>query len=129
MASPTGFERSPGDQGFPKGARIRNRAEYRLLTRRGRRYHTPHFVVLHRPGSGSRSRTGITASRKVGNAVVRNRLKRWIREFARTHRTPGPQVWDVVWIIRARSKECTYAHVCREMADFYRYLGSRRAQR
>lgn len=37
-----------------------------------------------------RARVGITVSSRVGNAVVRNRLKRWIREYVRRHRPELP---------------------------------------
>ena len=51
----------------------------------GRRHSSGAFVLIVRPtaGRGRRARLGITASRKVGNAVVRNRVKRRIREWFR----------------------------------------------
>jgi len=43
-----------------------------------------------------RSRLGITASRKVGGAVVRNRVKRLIREVFRLHKEIFPRGCDIV---------------------------------
>jgi len=54
--------------------------------------------VLYVPGTESDSRFGITVSRKVGNAVTRNRVKRWLREGIRHHRTELRDCWDVVFI-------------------------------
>ncbi len=53
--------------------------------RTGGRYSTPGFVLLVRPrGDGDAAiRAGFTVTKKVGNAVVRNRLKRRLRALAR----------------------------------------------
>jgi ribonuclease P protein component len=74
---------------FPKSARLLKRAEYLAVQGRGRKYHGEHFLLLLGP-RGSISRVGVTVSSKVGNAVVRNRLKRWVREYLRRHRVDLP---------------------------------------
>ena len=72
----------PEGEGFPKAARIRRRREFLAIGRTGERRHTAHFIVLARPHGGP-SRLGVTTSRKVGGAVVRNRIKRRLREVFR----------------------------------------------
>jgi ribonuclease P protein component len=54
-------------------------------------------------GEGAGTRVGMTVSRKVGNAVVRNRIKRWLREAVRM--VPGPRggPWDLVLIPKAEA--------------------------
>lgn len=51
----------------------------------GRKVHTPHFIVLNVVEPTHPTRLGVTVSRKVGNAVVRNRVKRLIKEFFRNN--------------------------------------------
>jgi ribonuclease P protein component len=61
-----------------KPAVIRKRADF-LAANRGLRIARPGFVLLARPNGGLGKRYGITVTKKVGNAVVRNRMKRRFR--------------------------------------------------
>ena len=75
---------------FPRSVRLRRRSEFLEVQERGRRVHTPHFVVLFRAraGGGTGVRLGVTVSKKVGDAVRRNRVKRLVREAFRLDRVP-----------------------------------------
>ncbi len=72
-----------GDERLAPEHKLRRRADYLGCYQRGRRLHgallTLHFV----PNQLPHPRLGITASRKVGGAVVRQRLKRRVREIYR----------------------------------------------
>jgi ribonuclease P protein component len=68
----------------------------------GRRHSTASFVLLVRPGQDvARTRLGITASRRVGNAIVRNRIRRRVREWFRQSGQSLLPGLDVVVIARA----------------------------
>lgn len=77
------FAGGPAD--YPKEARVRRKAEFSACYERGRRLHSPHFLLFLLPDAQGRSRTGMAVSRKVGDAVTRNRVKRLLREFFRLH--------------------------------------------
>lgn len=62
---------------------IRKRSDF-LAANRGLRIARPGFVLLARPNEGQGKRYGITVTKKIGNAVVRNRMKRRFRELLRS---------------------------------------------
>jgi len=61
---------------------LTRRADF-LAANRGLRNARPGFVLLTRPNEGQGVRHGITVTKKIGNAVVRNRMKRRFRELLR----------------------------------------------
>lgn len=73
---------------------------------------------------GPAPRIGITVSSKVGNAVVRNRVKRWVREAFRAERAAWPPV-DVVVIARPKAPELGAAGMRRALAAARTRLGER----
>jgi ribonuclease P protein component len=102
---------------YPKEARIRRRGEFLALQRQGRRRHTPHLVVIRHPAKGPISRLGVTVSGRVGNSVVRNRVKRLIRELFRQCRADLVPPEDVLIIAKSGADTLTYAQVATEFAQ------------
>jgi len=80
---------------------LRKRADF-LAANSGRRAVTPGFVLLGRDrGDGDDPRVGFTCSKKVGNAVTRNRAKRRLRALARETLAPLARAgWDYIFIGR-----------------------------
>jgi ribonuclease P protein component len=70
-------------QRLPSEERLRRRADYLGCYRTGRRRHGALAILYFAPNQVGHPRIGITASRKVGNAVLRHRLKRRIKEIYR----------------------------------------------
>jgi ribonuclease P protein component len=84
------------DFAFSKTERLSDRKDFVHLNRFGRRLRTAHFTVFVARNELDRSRLGITASKKVGGAVTRNRVKRLIREVYRLHKELFPAGCDIV---------------------------------
>ena len=101
--------------GFPKAERLRKRAEFLLVSQDGRKIHSAHFIILVLVSGSAVARVGITASRKVGNAVVRNRIKRMIREFYRQHKGLFHPA-DYSIIAKKGAERLDYRDVCQELA-------------
>jgi len=87
-------------QEFPKASRILKRPEFKQLGEVGRRLVGRHFIVVYGAREDPHSRIGITVTKKIGNAVTRNRLKRVCREFFRTHQKRMAAAYDVHVIAR-----------------------------
>jgi ribonuclease P protein component len=85
---------------FGKAARLLLRREFLAVQERGRKLHAGAYLVLALPNQLGHARLGLTVSTRVGNAVARNRVKRWVREAWREVAQALPP-WDVVVVARA----------------------------
>jgi len=109
-------------QGFPSSCRLRNSREYAHAWRQGQRCNTVHFIVIALTGTTSAARLGVTISRKVGNAVCRNRLKRWIREFFRVRRATITTGADLSIVARPGAAGLGHAQLEQELHEALRRL-------
>jgi len=105
-------------QHFPGSVRLKRRTEFQYLWRTGRRFHTPHFIFLLSRTAGIYPRLGITVSRKVGNAVTRNRVKRLVRECFRRQWYKLPAV-DISVIARPSASELDFQSLCCELDHLF----------
>jgi ribonuclease P protein component len=81
--------------------RLRQRVDYVAVQTDGRKLQGRHVLALARrqPDASPRGRLGLTITKKVGNAVVRNRIKRLLREWLRLHGWV-PTGWDMVLVAK-----------------------------
>jgi len=84
------------DQRLGREERIHKRTEFQAIYQKGAKLHTPFFVLYFVKGSSPHHRLGMTVSRKIGGAVVRNRVKRVFREIFRRNKPLGPVRLDLV---------------------------------
>ncbi|MCA9494727.1 MAG: ribonuclease P protein component [Myxococcales bacterium] len=99
---------------IPFERRLRRTRDYDRVQRTGRRIQGRHLVVVHATNGLDGPRFGLAVSRKVGNAVVRNRVKRWIRDAIRHHMAGVPSR-DVVFIARASAATAGHAALSAEV--------------
>ena len=107
----------PDGEKFPKRARLTKRSEFLNVSSGARRIHTPHYIVISKPNDKGESRLGITVSAKVGKAVIRNRIKRHLREFFRRHRREIPSHQDIVIIARRGAEKLSLEEVTGEVTE------------
>jgi ribonuclease P protein component len=81
---------------FPHSVRIVKSADYRTVYREGRKVHSEKFVLFALKNKAGHHRLGITVSRKIGGAVIRNRIKRLFREIFRKSSAELPSQYDIV---------------------------------
>jgi len=79
--------------------RLRQRADYVGVQGDGKKLHGRHLLAIAKQNGTLGGRLGITVTRKVGNAVVRNRIKRMLREWLRLHGWV-PKGWDIVLVAK-----------------------------
>ena len=81
---------------FPRDARLVRRGDFDAVYRAGRRRSNSHFVAFFRANQLPQSRFGFSIKKALGGAVVRNRIRRRLREAVRCHRLEIPPGWDIV---------------------------------
>jgi ribonuclease P protein component len=101
---------------FPRGARLANAGEFRRVKERGRSLGGRFIVlgVLREADPGRATRIGLITSRRVGGAVVRNRVRRRLREAIRVSR---PRLRAGAWLVviaRHVAAKATAAELCAE---------------
>lgn len=114
--------------GLPKRRRLRRAADFRNTIRQGVRLNGRAFVLIARRAPASASRLGLAVGRRVGSAVVRNRIKRRLREAFRQPRTVDPPM-DFVLIVKPEAATCSQAVLALELRRQLERLSSYRNQR
>ncbi len=97
------------------------RAEYEAVYRGGRRCSSQQFAIFYRANGLERSRFGISVKKELGGAVVRNRIRRRIREILRRNDSEIPSGWDIVIHPRRSVARAAFAPL---EAEFIRLLQS-----
>jgi len=88
---------------------LTKRAQYTLVYSEGKSWASNLLVMKALSNGLTLSRYGFSVSRKVGDAVTRNRVKRRLREILRI--TPVKPGWDIVFIARSPAATTSYAEL------------------
>jgi ribonuclease P protein component len=95
-------------QRFPKSVRLTRRPEFLAVQERGAKISADPLLALVLRNSLGCTRIGLTVSSKVGNAVVRARIRRHLRELFRKRQEKVPKGLDVVVIARNSAKDADF---------------------
>ena len=100
---------------------LRKSKQYSLVYRRGRSWANSQLAMKVLPNDLNLTRFGISTSRRVGKAVVRNRVKRLLREILRSQQVK--EGWDIVIIARPQSSNTTYERLGKSAEDLLARAG------
>lgn len=110
-----------------KKLRLRNRADFGRVYRAGKSFANRQLVVYwSNKHDIERFRLGVSASKKIGNAVVRNRIRRKLKEIVRLHEAEIRDHVDIILIVRNGAVEMEYQELekaCFTCCGSPRYLG------
>jgi len=108
---------------FPKNYRLRKRYEFVSLKKNGEQIQNPFFLLNYALNSkNDASRLGITVTKKTGNAVVRNRIKRLVRETFRKNRHILTQNYDLSVIAKRQVRDQSNKQCVDALLDLFKRL-------
>jgi ribonuclease P protein component len=104
---------------------IKASADYQRIAKTGKRWSTPAFIIQFlKTTEDAPFRLGLTASRKVGDSVVRNRAKRRLREMVRKHAKSLRPGHDIVLIAKTDAAARDFAAMCADFEKAMTALGA-----
>jgi len=106
---------------------LRSNKQFQRVRREGRSWAHPLLVLCALPNDLEHSRFGFSASHWVGNAVVRNRAKRLMREATRLRQGDIEEGWDLVFIARNSIRGVSFTQVDQAVRQLLRRAGLLRA--
>ena len=101
---------------------LKKNYEFRRLYDKGARAAMPRLVLYCRKSRGGKNRLGLTVGKKTGKAVVRNRVRRRLREIYRLHEHRLRGGVELVIVARGRSVTAAYAELTRDFLAACRKL-------
>jgi len=114
---------------FPRSARLTTPTDFSRVFQRNAVSSDRYFRVMARPGASDTSRLGMAVSRKVDKrAVVRNRIKRVVRESFRHYRSNPGITLDIVVLARADSATISRSQLFQSLERHWREV-ERKAER
>ena len=122
----------PRPEALLKERRLAKRPEFVRVYDSGQKVFSRFSVLFFLANDLSHSRVGITATKKVGKANVRNRLKRWTREIYRRQREPlglDAQSLDIVVNVKPNAADASFADYSRDLTRVLERVVSGAARR
>jgi ribonuclease P protein component len=107
---------------FSKTSRMLKRFDFIQLSQKNRKVQNQHFVALFDKSATGRTRLGITVTKRVGNAVARNQLKRYVREFFRQHLHKIEPGTDINIIVKNSASGIPSKEAFRSLQNIFRKI-------
>lgn len=98
--------------------RIKKSDEFAATIHKGNSFRLPSFIVHVKNNDLSYTRVGISASKKLGNAVTRNRVKRQVRAMCDNLINYDAHSLDIVIVVRSKFLEMSFDENKSQLCDF-----------
>lgn len=89
--------------------RIRKRKDFLFLYKKGNRYRGRYFSLIYLPNNLEFCRMAVVASKKIGNAVMRNRIKRWMRDLFRRNKDLLKNPVDIIIVAKKEAQDASWS--------------------
>ena len=109
--------------GIPRASRLRRSSDFQRVRATGRSWTNRLLVLIVSANDLNQVRVGVTASRRVGGAVVRVRARRLVREAVRPWLRSMRGGWDVVFVARKPLANASYQDVAQAVAQLLERAG------
>ena len=85
--------------------KIKKPKDFSLIYNKSQKMHTKYAIIFIKENMNNEQRFGFVASKKTGNAVQRNRIKRLFKEFVKTHKNKFRENTDYIFVGKSVLKE------------------------
>jgi ribonuclease P protein component len=99
------------DETFGPSERITKKKDFLYIYKEGKRYRGKYFNLVYLSSASSFSRMAVVVSKKVGNAVNRNKIKRWIRTLFRRNKHLLKNSFDLIFIAKKEILEVSWVNL------------------
>jgi ribonuclease P protein component len=106
-------------EALPRQRRLAKRPDFLRIYETGQKQFSRYTVLFFAGNDLQHSRIGITVTKKVGKANIRNRLKRWTREVYRRQREPlglDARALDIVVNVKPNAAETSFQDYSRDLS-------------
>jgi ribonuclease P protein component len=103
---------------------LSRRGDFKKVFELGSKFPSKYLVIYARPSGLSFSRLGLSVSKKIGKAVVRNRIRRLLREALKKQLMIKSVRYDFVLVARSASVQASLADLNEEIARVFAGLGN-----
>lgn len=107
--------------------RIKKRQEFLSLYKKGNRYKGKYFNLVYFPNDLDYSRMAVIVSKKIGNAVSRNKIKRWMRDLFRRNKDLLKDHLDILIVVKREIQEASWSSLRESYISAIDSIGKRKS--